>query len=340
MKYLVGYQLLRDKAFIECTAANSAAVEEVYFSWDGIANGRGVGTNEDYPNKLEALSAKLDDLRFLTKSGIKTNLLLNATCYGKDALSRKFYENIGETVDHLVLNCGVCSVTTTSPMIAKFIKQNFPELEVRASVNMEIGTVEGMEYIAEWFDSFYMKREYNRQLDKIKVVRRFCDENGKKLYGLANSGCLNNCSAHFFHDNMVSHESEIAAMDNAYEFNGICHSFLAKPDNREKYFTITNFIRPEDVSLYEELYDGLKLATRVNKAPLRVLNAYINGRYSGAVTDILEPSHTALFYPTVVENGRIPSDFGRFTMNCNKNCDECGYCRDAFAASSVRLEEF
>ena len=46
----------------------------------------------------------------------------------------------------------MASVTTTSPLIAKFIKNNFEELEVRASVNMEIGTVQGLDYLAEYFD--------------------------------------------------------------------------------------------------------------------------------------------------------------------------------------------
>ena len=37
-----------------------------------------------------------------------------------------------------------------------------------------------------------------------------CDAEGKELYMLANSGCLNNCSAHVFHDNLVAHEAQIA----------------------------------------------------------------------------------------------------------------------------------
>lgn len=339
MKYLVGYQLLADKTFINEIIKYKEIIEEVYFSWDGIANGRGVGSNEIHRTKFEALNEKFDDLCFLKNNGINTNLLLNATCYGKDSLSREFYQKIGDTVDFLICNCGVTSVTTASPIIAKFIKSNFPTLEVRASVNMEIGTIEGMQYVSDSFDSFYLKREYNRQFDKILQAKSWCDDNGKKLYGLANSGCLNNCSAHFFHDNIVSHESEIVAMDNAFDFNGICHSFLSNENNRENYLRLTNFIRPEDVKLYEGLYDGLKLATRVNKAPLRVLNAYINQKYSGVITDILEPSHTALFYPNILENSLFPNDFGKHTMNCNKNCDECGYCKDVFSKACVSLEE-
>ena len=66
---------------------------------------------------------------------------------------------------------------------------------------MEIGTTIGMDYIADLFDSFYLKREYNRNLQIITKAREWCNANGKKLYGLANSGCLNFCSTHIFHDN-------------------------------------------------------------------------------------------------------------------------------------------
>lgn len=59
---------------------------------------------------------------------------------------------MGDLLDYLVHMFGVCSVTTTSPVLAHFIKENFGALEVRASVNMEIGTVEAMEYLQNDFD--------------------------------------------------------------------------------------------------------------------------------------------------------------------------------------------
>lgn len=58
MKYLVGYQLLSDKNFINQIIKTKENIEEVYFSWDGIANGRGVGSNETHRTKFEALTKK------------------------------------------------------------------------------------------------------------------------------------------------------------------------------------------------------------------------------------------------------------------------------------------
>ena len=109
---------------------------------------------------------------------------------------------------------------------------------------MEIGTIQGMDYLAEYFDGYYMKRECNRNFDVIKNLKNWCDNNGKTLHLLANSGCLNYCSAHTFHDNLVSHEAEIMKMDNCYVFSGVCYEYLKKYEKRISLVRDTNFIRP------------------------------------------------------------------------------------------------
>ena len=119
--------------------------------------------------------------------------------------------------------------------MAKFLKNNFPEIEVRASVNMEIGTPDGVDYLARYFDAFYVKREYNWDFHRLAEFRARCVGLGKKTYILANSGCLNFCSARTFHDNLVAHQNEISAKDNAYQFSGICHEFLSDKSARSIY---------------------------------------------------------------------------------------------------------
>lgn len=337
LKFAIGYQLRKNNTFVDMICENSNKVYETYFSIPGFANGRNSNielplTDYEYQGLLEK------DLHRLSQNNISLNLLLNAECYGKYALSRIFFNKIGDTVDYLVSHYNLKSVTTTSPLIAKFLKENFLEIEVRASVNMEIGTTEGIEYLAEFFDSFYAKRECNRDFKKLKKLRSWCDNNGKKLYGLANSGCLNYCSAHTFHDNLVAHENEIAEMDNAYQFEGQCRMFLKDTLNREKWLSVSNFIRPEDIHLYEDFFDGIKLATRVNKNPEKILEAYIKGSYNGNLPSLLEPDHSALFYPNVVDNKKIADDFAVKTATCDKNCDACGYCKKVLSDSLICLE--
>jgi hypothetical protein len=165
----------------------------------------------------------------------------------------------------------------------------------------KIGTVQGMDYLSEYFDSYYMKRELNRDLQAIDQLHKWAKENGKELFMLANSGCLNHCSAHNFHDNLVAHEAEIAKMDNAYAFGGICHEYLRNPKHHKSLIEDTNFVRPEDMHKYEPYFTAAKLAIRIHPNPSVVLNSYIRGKFSGNILDILEPRHS--IYPYVIENG-------------------------------------
>ena len=337
MKFSVGYQVNTNNNFIEYIADNKEHIHEVYFSWGDIPNGRNsmLLNNELYP--WQAQQKQIADLQYLSQRGIKLNLLLNGNCYGENSLARSFFVKIGETMEYISNAFGLCSVTTTSPIIAKFIHENFEGIDVRASVNMKIGSVAGMEYVSEYFDSFYLQRELNRNFDKIIEIKKWCDKNNKGLYMLANSGCLNDCSAHTFHDNLVSHETDIAKMDNAYKFQGICKNHLAK--DKLSILKNTNFVRPEDIHLYEEYFVAAKIATRVSKNPINTLKAYINRKYNGAVTDLLEPNHSSIFYPQIVANDKLPQNFGKYVASCSKNCEQCDFCKNALDTATITLED-
>lgn len=308
MKYSVGYQMRDDRGFLEYIVRQKDKIQEVYFSWGDFPNGRNNQLRKTGLTPWEAQRRQEEELSWLATHGIRFNLLFNATCYGKDSQSRAFFQKVGETVDYIGEHMGLDSITTTSPLIGKFIHENFPGVDVRASVNMGVGTIHGMDYVSEYFDSFYIQREYNRDFDRIRELKTWCENSGKKLYMLANGGCLNHCSAHVFHDNLVSHETEISAMDNGYAFRGICADYLTREGNAQALLEKTSFIRPEDISLYEGLIPMMKLATRVHARPERVLRAYLeDDSYSGSILDLLEPSHTALFYPWLLENRLISS---------------------------------
>lgn len=339
MKFSVGYQLRADDNELSAIKECKEKISEIYFSWEDLPNGRNTLSSLSM-NKYLAREKQESDLKDLSQYGFKYNLLLNGNCYGKDAQSRAFFIKIGDTVEYLLSKYPLKSVTTTSLLIAKFLKQNFEEIEVRASVNMGVDGSIGMDYIADYFDSFYLKREYNRDINKLKSARAFCDKEGKKLYGLANSGCLNFCSAHTFHDNLVAHESEISGMDNAYEFEGQCHIYLKNEAKRDKWLRISNFIRPEDIALYEPFFDGVKLATRTNSNPAKVISAYCKGSFLGAVTDLLEPNHSGSFYPQIIENKKISDSFAKTVLSCNKDCESCTYCKEVQQKATITLEDF
>ena len=284
MRFAVGYQ--PDRAWIEAVIARRDAVHELYFAYGSTPSGR-AGVAE--------VDRQLEDLGAVADAGIPLHLLFNANCHGGRALSRGFFDEVGATVDRFAADGALTGVTTTSPLVARFVKRNFPSLRTRASVNMEIGTVEGMEYLAEVFDGYYLKRELNRDLASVRRIKAWCDAHGKDLFLLANSGCLNHCSAHVFHDNLVAHEAEIAREDNGFAFRGACWEWLAKPQNRARWHERTNFIEPAQVSAYEGLCTAMKLATRMNAHPVRILESYATGAHLGDIRGLLEPDHSELF---------------------------------------------
>lgn len=300
MKYMVGLKTT-DPQLVEQIIRQREHIYEVYFSWGDMPNGRSSQLESDRYTPWQLQDLQREELKLLSEHGIALNLLFNANCYGKDSQSRAFFCRIGEIIDYVTAAYGLQSITTTSPLIAKFVRDNFPGLEVRASVNMEIGTIQGMEYLAEYFDGYYVKRELNRNFDAIEKLHRWAENYGKKLYMLANSGCLNFCSAHNYHDNLVAHEAEIAQMDNAYEFRGICKEYLKDESRYASLIDNTNFVRPEDMHRYEPYFQAAKLATRVHKHPGMVLDSYIRGTYRGNILELLEPAHS--IYPYVLENG-------------------------------------
>ena len=284
MRFSVGYQ--PDAAWIDAVVERAASVHELYFAYGSMPSGRAPVADAD---------RQLDDLGRVADAGIGLNILFNANCYGSRSLSRKFFTEVGDTIERFAADGALTGVTTTSPLVARFVKDNFPALKTRASVNMEIGTVEGMEYLADVFDAYYLKRELNRNLDAVRAAKAWCASHGKGLYLLANSGCLNFCSSHAFHDNLVAHEAEIAREDNGYAYRGTCWKWLAEPENRAKWLSRTNWIAPEDVAKYEGLCDGMKLATRTNSHPIRILESYATGSHIGDMMPLLEPDHSSLF---------------------------------------------
>lgn len=307
MRFSVGYSTRETDAFVSEIIACKDHIYEVYMSWGDMPSGRSEGAHAQTLTEWERYQKQTDDLRRLSLAGMSINLLFNANCYGEHTMSRAFYTRVGDTVEYVSSASHLRSVTTTSPIIAKFIKQNFPSLDVRASVNMGIGSMQAMKYVSAFFDSFYIKRELNRNIKALRELRAFCDDNGKQMYLLANSGCLAECPAHTFHDNLVAHEREAMRMDNAYAFEGLCREYLGQPMHREAYVKDTTFIRPEEVHFYEDLTPAMKLATRVSDCPLTILRAYVRGRFSGNLLSLLEPNHAMLLSPWILDNRRVSS---------------------------------
>lgn len=298
----VGYQLPDLDRFNDLVGDFCAHIGEVYFPWLGVPSGRGLRiATQAEQDEMEA------DLAAIRGLGIRLNLLWNATCYGERALSVEMEQEVLGAVRQARERFGLAVVTTTSLFVAAVLQEHVPEVEVRASVNMGIGSVSGMRYVRDYFDGFYVQRELNRYPERIRPLRQWCDQNGKNLHLLANSGCLKHCSAHAFHDNLVSHEHELGRQENRWPgFRGICWEHYAAAGKRVSFLADSTWVRPEDLAPYDGLVDGIKLATRQHRDPAKVIAAYAGRDYDGNILGLCEPDFSALAF---FDNRRFPADW-------------------------------
>ena len=332
MKFAVGYQpFLPGELFCEMLADYRAAVSEVYFSIPGTPSGR--PEPECDPELLEQLFFELAEIR---KYGIALDMLLNGNCYGGDAVSEKFARDMTEELDRLG-KAGLLPeiVTTTSPFVAHVVKKNFPDIEIRASVNMRLDSTLAMEYLADTFDSFYIRRDLQRDLVTLRKVSEWCRARGKKLGLLANSGCLRNCPYQTFHDNLVAHDADVRKNANLPDFPPHpCWKRLQKRENLSDFLR-ASWIRPEDIPLYAPYVDVIKLATRRHSSVRMVLAAYTSGSFDGNVLNLTEPCFAGAFAPFILDNRRLVAD--DLPGLCANDCRHCGKCEQVLEKALIRI---
>jgi collagenase-like PrtC family protease len=329
VKLAAGYQLAEEdeEPLVDIVRDYREQVAEVYFPWLDMPSGRAPLTSRRGYVDWSAQERLEADLREFRGMGVRLDLLFNAACYGRHAASRHLENRVVSVLDHLgEVAGGVDAVTTTSLAVARTVKRSFPEVEVRASVNMRIGTAEAMRYVAGLFDGYHVARELNRDLAALRGLKQWADGAGKGLHLLANSGCVAHCPGQTFHDNLVAHEAEADETAAIEGWNPhVCWSLFEDRANWPAVLRET-WIRPEDLHHYEGLFPVVKLATRMHARPRAVIAAYAERRHRGNLLDLFEPGHGPLFAPFILDNERFPDDWFERTSTCERECRRCGYC--------------
>ena len=316
LKLSVGYQYSEDFCFSQIVRDYADSIEEVYFPWVDSASGRSVIGGFDGYFDYGLQNILIEELKRIKSMGIKLDLLFNANCYGDQAMSKELQGKVYSIIDYLT-DCGVGPdvITTTSPAIAHMVKEQYENIELKASVNMRISTVKGMQYVAHLFDSYCIAKECNRNIEQLKILKEWANENNKKITMLANSGCMRDCSGQTFHDNMVAHEAQISQRNNIKFLPYMCWNYLKDEKNFVSVLQNT-WIRPEDIHNYEGLVDTVKLATRAHHL-------------------LFEPGFSPAFAPYVIDSSKIPDDFWKQTTSCDKNCSKCNYCSNVLKYALV-----
>ena len=339
MDFAAGYQHFADGRTFGEIVLDHPSVREVYFPWPTEPSGRPVLGFEEESDPAVLADALANDLTLLRAHGVRLDLLLNANCYGAEAMSKGLEGHVIGILGTLIgWNLKPEIVTVASPFVARTVKRVFPEIEVRASVNMRLMTLQAFRYLSPWFDSYYIGRDVQRNLDTVRRFSDWCRANGKKLCLLANSGCLRNCPWQTYHDNLVAHSAEAMKRTNAKGWSPhLCWTMYKDAANFPEFLKAT-WIRPEDIRRYEGLVDTVKLATRQHANPGMVISAYERGGYDGNLLDLMEPGFSPAFYPTFVDNAAFPSDWFERSGSCTRECTQCGYCEKVFSRVAKTLK--
>lgn len=274
--------------FTRVCAAHLPRIREVFFAWPGVLSCRPAPAFTP-----EVRARLLSDLTWARAHGLELDTLFNCNCYGDLAISpdlADFVERILREMDAEGLFPE--TVTTTSPFIATVLRQRFPKVKIRLSVNQRVHGSVGFEPILPLFDSFYASRERHRETAWLSGMSGWAHAHGKTIGIQANSGCLRQCPYQQFHDNLHGHD-RIAQSKVGEQFGFspmLCLQHYAK--GHEEDFLRATWIRPEDLPLYEPHVDVIKLATRRHAFPEKIVAAYATRAYDGNLADLMDARPT------------------------------------------------
>jgi len=231
-----------------------------------------------------------EHVRQARDAGIGFNYLLNASCLGNREITRAGQRDIEEIAGWLC-EIGVDSVTLASPGLLKLVKTRYPHLQVRISVFAGVDRVRKARMWEEMgadcivLDSILVNREFQTLARIRKSVS--CD-----LELLANNNCLSACALSPSHMNALAHAGQSWHGNKGF-FIDWCFLKCTEMKLRDPVNYIrSEWIRPEDTRLYEELgYDLFKIAERDIPTPIMTarVKAYAERRYDGNLLDLVQP---------------------------------------------------
>lgn len=339
MDFSLGYRLFDDGSdtIYEIVKDFDGHIKDVYFAYATDPSGRSALCAD---KDLDTIEYQIEELSAISNAGCSLTLLLNAACYGKDSVSQDFEKKIASTIKKLSKSMKISKVTTTSVFVAQILKKHFPHISVCASVNMRAGSIKAYQQLCEYFDEFYMQREFNRDFSKIEELSSWCQENNKKLNILLNSGCLHSCAYQSFHDNLVAHEKEI-------DFNNVsasaiyapCHEFLKSKNiyDAAAIYLANTWVMPHELDRYDRFFSTGKLATRLHTNPRHVVNAYVNRERYPNIFYLTEPNYHDVFAGYYLDTSLLDRDWYEKVLNCDKNCFKCGYCKSQAKKALIKL---
>jgi len=340
---------------------NLTYVEELYGKKETDIIGGGRASNISPPVSKNKLASEIKKAH---SQGLKFNYLLNSTCLDNQELSHLMQKKIRKHLDWLV-EIGVDRITVSLPYLLKLIKKNYPLFEISISTMSFVDTPDKAKYWEDLGASKITLYEVivNRDLELLQQIRKAVN---CKLQLITNNACLYDCPFTTYHALLSSHASQKNHFLHGFiiDFYRILCTYLRAKDLTN--FIRADWIRPEDVALYEKIgIDSLKIVNRGMATPFlkKIVQAYTERKYQGNLLDLIpSPSKNIsfnklnfwyifkyFFRPHLINIFKLPSLkkifkddiiyidnqkldgflLGLQNQKCaERSCKECQYCKE------------
>lgn len=297
------------------------------------------------------------------EKGWEFDFTVNSGCTSNKEFTKDGHKEIVEYLEW-VHNLGVDSITVTLPSLISITKRYFPKLKVKISTFQRITSVQMAKRFEDMgADAIMICEHSNRDFELLSMLRRAVK---CKLALIANVGCVYFCANTHSHIVSTSHSGTTGECSSIFTATPCVADCLQTRLKDISEFVKIRYIRPEDVSVYEDLgIDLLKIVDRHTKTDVLAnrVRAYHERSYDGnllyltgqkaeqktddmnmeEVKKIISRSKEAeqktfeffnylnisisdLIY---IDNKKFPEDFleGFKSRDCTRtSCDLCGYC--------------
>jgi collagenase-like PrtC family protease len=232
--------------------------------------------------------------------GLEFSYLLNAPCLGNLQYSKKGYGQLIELLEWIDQS-GADAVTVGMPYLINLVRERFPRLKIKVSTTARVNTVrKALQYEDMGVEEIIIDEHINREFKTLAAIRKAVSCN---LELILNNICLWQCPYNYEHVNHDGHASREGEDDYCYlQYPGYLCLYRKLTDPVE--LLKSPWIRPEDVSAYEDLgYDSFKITERFKRTPLLLehVRAYENRRYDGNLLDLFTLPRKGAFTPVHLE---------------------------------------
>lgn len=332
--------------------SRSQADIEIY----GVLPTSMMGSGGSGPDIPQLTSEQAEEFIKLAQSaGLTFNYLLNAPCMNNMEWQETAHRELLEHIDW-ICDIGVERVTVAIPYLLELVKRQFPHLKVEVSTISHVNSAARARFFQSLgADAIMLDANINRDFKLLKAIRNAVD---CELGVLTNSSCLYQCPYEYYHNNTLGHASQ-----NHNRLNGFYMDYCVLHCSLSSFSDISQFIkarwiRPEDISIYQELgIDFFKVGGRAMSTEwiINATEAYASLGYPGNLYDILNnfspktrstdsnlsrtQTNTIASPPRVhIDNQALKGFIDFFKkQDCVSECSHCRYCQE-IADKVVRLD--